>query len=182
VTWPPTFPEGEAPAPSSPTLLRLRADHQTLLSRLEDFGPTLEASGDQPTPEVRAAVADILAFIDYEVWTHFAVEEEALFPLLHDLFPSENAPVAGGPVFVLSEEHKILRKLVARIEEGVAAWERGEEGSAEALRLAGRQAIRAFQKHIYKEDNIVFRLADMLMSKEDRAALESVAERLLAAG
>lgn len=165
--------------PSSPTLLRLKEDHQILLARLEAFGPTLAESEDQPTPEVRAAVADILAFIEYEVWTHFTVEEEALFPLLHDLFPAENAPVEGGPVFVLSEEHKILRKLVARIEEGVVAWERGEDGSAEALRLAGRQAIRAFHKHIYKEDNIVFRLAEMTMSDDQRARLEAVAARIL---
>jgi hemerythrin-like domain-containing protein len=160
-------------------MLRLREDHQVLLRRLDEFGPAIEAATDAPTDALRASIREILAFVEYEVWTHFTIEEEALFPLLHNLFPAENAPVAGGPVFVLSEEHGILRKLVARLEKAVAGWEAGEDGAAEALRIAGRQAIRAFHKHVYKEDNIVFRLAETTMTDEQRAALEAVAARIL---
>jgi hemerythrin-like domain-containing protein len=159
--------------------MKLREDHQILLARLAELEPALDAIADVPAPALVETVRTVLAFIEYEVWTHFTIEEEALFPLLHDLFPAENAPVAGGPVFVLTEEHGILRKLVARLEKAAGEWERGEAGGADALKLAGRQAIRAFHKHVYKEDNIVFRLAESTMTDAQRATLEEIAAHVL---
>jgi hemerythrin-like domain-containing protein len=84
-------------------------------------------------------------------------------------------------VFVLTEEHGVLRRLVARLEQDAERWERREAGAAEAVRLTGRQTIRAFQKHIYKENNIVFRLAESTFTGDDHTRLEEAFEKVLAA-
>ncbi|HEY3265984.1 MAG TPA: hemerythrin domain-containing protein [Armatimonadota bacterium] len=157
---------------------RLRADHREVLKRLEEFSAVLEDLPDAPEPGAREALNGLLAFIQLEVWAHFRVEEEALFPLLGGLFPGKDAPVAGGPVYVLTEEHGILRKLVARVASETQRWEAGEPPAADALRLVGRQTVRAFQKHIYKEDNIVFRLAEVSLTPAELAALEEGFERM----
>lgn len=160
---------------------RLRADHEEVLDRLGAFETALGAVTETPTAGARADVNAILDFVRTEVWRHFHAEETALFPLLGNLFPPDNAPVAGGPVFVLTEEHGVLRRLVARLEQDVERWERREAGAAEAVRLTGRQTIRAFQKHIYKENNIVFRLAESTFTGDERARLEEAFEKVLAA-
>jgi hemerythrin-like domain-containing protein len=158
--------------------LRLREDHQVVLRRLTDFTAALDAVGDPPSDDILATVRDVLAFVEYEVWTHFTIEEEALFPLLTDIFPAENAPVVGGPVFVLTQEHSVLRRLVAQMEAKIEAWLARDEGATESLLLTSRQTIRAFQKHIYKEDNIVFRLAETMMTDDQMVALDAAAARM----
>lgn len=161
---------------------RLRAEHRVVLEHLREFEAALEAVSEMPTPETRAAMSRLLDFVRTEVWRHFHAEETALFPLLGNLFPPENAPIVGGPVFVLTEEHGVLRRLVARLEQDVERWEASQAGAAEAVQLTGRQTIRAFQKHIYKEDNIVFRLAESTLTGDERAQLEEAFEKVLAEG
>lgn len=152
-------------------LERLRADHKEVLKRLQALGTLLTDDTALAAPSAHLVLRELLAFITNEVWLHFHREEEVLFPVIARIFPAENAPVVGGPVFVLTEEHSVLRKLVARLTAQVQQWDDGEAGAVAAIQLTGSQLARAFQKHIYKEDNIVFRLAESTLSPTERAEI-----------
>lgn len=157
------------PISQSDALNHLRADHKEVLKRLQTLGILLADDAALAEPSARLVLRELLAFITREVWLHFHREEEVLFPVIARIFPTENAPIVGGPVFVLTEEHHVLRKLVARLTGLVQHWDDGDAGAVEAVRLTGTQLARAFQKHIYKEDNIVFRLAETSLSPTERA-------------
>jgi hemerythrin-like domain-containing protein len=160
---------------------RLRRDHQAVLRHLTEFESAVSGLSADPQSRPVPALFELVAFIEHEVWSHFRAEEEALFPLIRDIFPPENAPIVGGPVFVLTEEHGVLRRLAARLKENLEGWQREGPGAREAFFLVAPQLVRAFQKHIYKEDNIVFRLAETFLSPEDKQALETAFARVLAA-
>lgn len=159
---------------------RLRADHQEVLKRLNALDQSLDPVSAAFDAGTAVAMRNTMEFIIHEVWHHFKREEEALFPAIARVFPTENAPIVGGPVYVLTEEHRVLRKLVARFVSEVDHWEAGAPGSADALRLAGKQLVRAFQKHIYKEDNIVFRLTEQMLTPEELAAIDIAFEAVQA--
>ncbi|HEY3411805.1 MAG TPA: hemerythrin domain-containing protein [Armatimonadota bacterium] len=151
---------------------RLRADHKEVSRRLEELLVNLDSVSDPADPDTAIALRNALEFITHEVWFHFKREEQALFPAISRVFPAENAPIVGGPVYVLTEEHGVLRKLVDRFADEVDHWEAGAPGAPEAVRLAGKQLVRAFQKHIYKEDNIVFRLTQQMLTPDELAAID----------
>lgn len=157
---------------------QLRRDHKEVLEQLAGLEMAVAPLKDDPEGRPVPALGGFVAFIEREVWTHFDVEEEALFPLIRDIFPAENAPIIGGPVFVLTEEHGVLRRLVTRMRESLEGWENDAPGARDAFLLVAPQVIRAFQKHIYKEDNIVFRLAETYLSPEARATFEADFARL----
>lgn len=95
---------------------RLRADHVVVLNHLDRVSTLLEGAGEHSDPLLVTSLRETLEFVSHEVWFHFKREEEALFPATARIFPAENAPIVGGPVYVLTEEHGVLRKLVARFE------------------------------------------------------------------
>lgn len=149
----------------------LRADHQVVLGRLAEFERQWSGGAGETMEGVRTISADLLSFLEAEVWHHFRKEETALFPVIDRFFPRENAPVDGGPVFVLTEEHSVLKRLVARYGDLLSAWNGQPGAELEQVRLVGSQLVRAFQKHIYKEDNIVFRLTESLLPAPEQEAL-----------
>lgn len=163
--------------PKATVFEQLRKDHREVLDRLAAFEAELAAAQDDPSARPGDEMRAFLGFIEEEVWTHFRAEEEALFPLLRGIFPPENAPVQGGPVFVLTEEHGVLRRLVTRLKEALDGWAGGRPDARDLALLTGPQVVRAFQKHIYKEDNIVFRLAETHLSESDKSALEAAFAR-----
>jgi hemerythrin-like domain-containing protein len=152
---------------------RLRADHKVVLQRLDSLVQSVESVTESFDTDTAAALRSVLEFMSHEVWFHFKREEEALFPAIARVFPTENAPIVGGPVYVLTEEHGVLRKLVARFDAEIGRWETGAPGASDALRLAGTQLVRAFQKHIYKEDNIVFRLTEQMLTPDELTAIDT---------
>ncbi|MCL5283857.1 MAG: hemerythrin domain-containing protein [Armatimonadetes bacterium] len=155
---------------------QLSLDHQQVSAKLSELEALFSDLPSELSTELEAKLKGFMQFIDEEVWAHFHFEEESLFPLLDAHFPGENAPVAGGPVRVLREEHKIIRRLFQRFEQAIrssqADWKAGAE-----VRLTGVQLATAFHKHIYKEDFVVFRLAKNLLSEEERRRLNEVWDR-----
>ncbi len=150
----------------------LSEDHQKTMHQLDIVDTLLAEANHQSENDIQKGLKEFESFLDSEVWAHFRKEEECVFPLLDAHFPAENAPVAGGPMRVLREEHQIIRKLSERLH---MAMENGadEGGRLVTAKLAGRQLVTAIRKHIYKEDFVVFRLAKNLLAEEERRNLNS---------
>lgn len=91
---------------------------------------------------------------------HHAKEEELLFPLMVEKgFSTQN-----GPVAVMLNEHVLGRNYVKTMTEGSRELKNGNTDADEQVREALMGYANLLQAHIGKENNILFRLADNLMS------------------
>lgn len=95
---------------------------------------------------------------------HHAKEEDLFFPLLKE----RGIPEEGGPIGVMLHEHVMGRDCVRRMRE--ASEQDGLDGNMFAN--AAREYIPLLRQHIFKENNILFRMAGQVLSEDDDADLD----------
>jgi hemerythrin-like domain-containing protein len=113
-------------------------------------------------------IATVIELIrNYADGVHHAKEEELLFPLLVKKgFSSEQ-----GPIAVMLHEHNLGRNFVRGMTEGLKQY---KEGNSTALTMVYdnmteyRQLLRG---HIDKENNVLFRMADKILSYDEQQHL-----------
>jgi hemerythrin-like domain-containing protein len=123
---------------------------QTAASRLSN-GETI-----RPAFFINAA----LFFKNFADGCHHKKEEDILFAAMN---PS-GSPVSGGPLAVMLAEHEQGRDFIREIRAEAERWEKGDlsaQGPLAQNALGYAQLLRA---HIYKEDNILFPMADQLLA------------------
>ena len=106
---------------------------------------------------------------------HHAKEEDLLFPVLE----SRGIPREGGPIGMMLYEHQLARQLTREMNEALTARSEGDTDASERFYGSARQYIELLRHHIFKEDNVLFRMGDQVMSEEDQAELR---EKFCAAG
>jgi iron-sulfur cluster repair protein YtfE (RIC family) len=94
-------------------------------------------------------LASAWSAFDAAMRSHFAMEEEVLFPAI-----TEATGFAGGPLWVMRAEHDQMRDLLHAIGEHVA---RGEGDKTLDL---GDTLLMLIQQHNTKEEAIVYPMAD----------------------
>jgi hemerythrin-like domain-containing protein len=144
----------------------LREEHQTILQALrilDRFARLADRDGPIPHDDVRTVLDFLTRFAD---GCHHAKEEEALFPMLED----RGLPRDGGPIGVMLHEHDQGRSLITTMR--VAAAEIGRAAEARPRFAVAARAYRSLlEAHIGKENEVLFRMADRLLSAPDQAAL-----------
>lgn len=143
----------------------LRSEHR-VIERVVDC---LEAMADQALEgcrlDVESARQALDFFQNYVDHCHHAKEEQHLFPLL------EGRGLPLGPVTVMRDEHERGREHIRAM---VAVLDAAGQGDANALAQFGQEASRYAQllrDHIWKEDNRLFSMAEMLLSHDDQHRL-----------
>lgn len=100
---------------------------------------------------------------------HHTKEETELFPAM----AKAGVPTEGGPIGVMLQDHVEGRGHIKAMSEALEAYRQGDEAAAK--RLAG--SIRAYTElltaHIWKEDNVLFAMADKVLA-------DSIQEELVA--
>lgn len=109
-------------------------------------------------------------FVEYADRFHHAKEEEALFPAL----AGRGVPVEGGPIGMMLHEHTLGRKLLADIRRNLPAADQGDEEACSTVRDRASRYISLLRNHIWKEDNVLFRMAQGVL---DEAACQKLMER-----
>jgi hemerythrin-like domain-containing protein len=107
-------------------------------------------------------------FRDFADGCHHAKEEKLLFPKMAAL----GMPAHTGPIGVMLAEHEQGRAFLRTVR---ANLDSAGTGSAEALDRALAAAAgysQLLRQHIYKEDNILFRMARTMLQPADVAELE----------
>jgi hemerythrin-like domain-containing protein len=134
----------------------LMDEHRVIERVLAAMEKAVEAlgTGRSIKPEFFLAVADFnKGFAD---GCHHVKEEKVLF----EAMVKAGVPKAGGPVGMMLLEHEQGRALVRAICAGVEKWQSGDnEGRSEVIK-ATNGYIDLLRAHIYKEDKILFPLAD----------------------
>ncbi|MFQ5723571.1 MAG: hemerythrin domain-containing protein [Terriglobia bacterium] len=159
---------------STPATTVLQREHDAILQMLEvaeELGRQLER-GRRVSPQT---LADLLEF--FQVFAdrcHHGKEEDLLFPWLEQ----RGLPREGGPTGVMRSEHEQGRLLVRRLSEAAQAYRRGaDEARAEWAALA-RAYAALLRRHIDKENNVLFPMAESLLSPAEQQELAAAFDRV----
>jgi hemerythrin-like domain-containing protein len=91
---------------------------------------------------------------------HHGKEENALFPALVEAgIPKEN-----GPVGVMLHEHTIGRGFIKEISTSTEKYRTGNSESIQLIEKSLSNYINLLQNHIQKEENILFPMAEKVLS------------------
>jgi len=140
---------------------RLKTEHDLIergLALLEKAVARIEVG--QPLPEGFPEWAPRF-FQQFADQCHHAKEEDVFFPVLKQ----RGIPEQGGPIGVMLHEHVLGRDCVGRMREASQA----QPFDARTFADAARQYIPLLRQHIFKENNILFRMAERVMSEADDA-------------
>jgi hemerythrin-like domain-containing protein len=150
-----------------PATTQLRNDHDAILQMLdaiEEQASTI-ASGTAPKPETLSGVVEFIrVFADR---CHHGKEEDLLFPLLE----SKGMPRGGGPIAVMLMEHDQGRAFVAEMAKFAQDYAAGNAGSGSRWAEAARGYAALLRAHIAKENNILFMMAERILSESEQADL-----------
>jgi DUF438 domain-containing protein len=125
-----------------------------------------------PTPGFVANLREYLvAYVDR---CHNQKEERALFPLL----ARRGIPSEGGPVAVMLAEHAQARELVDRIDAAARGYVDGDRGRLGELKAAFAAYAALNKPHYWKENDILYPLANRVLSPEDGAELVDEIEEI----
>jgi hemerythrin-like domain-containing protein len=142
---------------------RLYEEHIAVLALLERFEKALLRL--QGPPEARDAVWSLLlpqleTALKHEVTRHFALEEEQLFPRLHE-------HGAGDLAELLLEEHELIRAVTGPLIELVACARTGalDAGGWQRLKTAGLELAERLGSHAQKEQSSLVPLVEEILDE-----------------
>lgn len=138
----------------------LREEHRLILSVAGVLELLLDAQADGEPLDVDAVESCAIFFRLFADACHHGKEEDLLFTELENHGLSRSV----GPIAVMLHEHAQGRELVGAM---AAALEGAREGDDDALRRlvsSGRGYIDLIRGHILKEDNMLFDMADNMVT------------------
>jgi hemerythrin-like domain-containing protein len=146
----------------------LKLEHkavQVTLSILDRIGNDVEKAGQIENPD---HLKQLMEFFKIFVDTcHHTKEEELLFPALEEVGVSRES----GPIGVMLKEHQQGREYVAKMKAALTRYLDGDLKAAGDLVKSARAYIALLTRHIDKENNVLFPIAEKNLSDEKQAAL-----------
>lgn len=135
------------------------------LTILEAIAERLERGESIPTDKVKVLLDFFRVFADQ---CHHGKEEDMLFPELE----VRGIQKEGGPISVMLHEHEEGRNFQRQLRE--VATDLANEANQQKFATAARNYINLLRQHIWKEDNVLFRMAQQVLTEMDD---EQIAER-----
>lgn len=143
---------------------------QVMLGILQSVTNMIVAGDSVPKKELEGIMEFLTVFVDT---CHHGKEEDFLFPAL------EAAGVArdGGPIGVMLHEHERGRRHVADMRNALGDFSvRGIK--TDAFRTAVEEYVSLLNQHIFKENNVLFPMAEKILSVDDDNKLYENFEKL----
>jgi hemerythrin-like domain-containing protein/quercetin dioxygenase-like cupin family protein len=145
---------------SHPTLLKWMAEHTEAQQRLDRMEAALRRA---QWDEVREGAH----WLYTELKAHNEAEETHLFPLMDPLFGGGH-----GPTACMREEHRLLWDLTVSVLGDITDGQARNPQNSERL---GLQLVATLRSHIDKENNVLYPMAERLLSAE---ALERLGQAM----
>jgi hemerythrin-like domain-containing protein len=152
----------------------LRQEHEIILKML-DAADDIASRLEQNTSVARDSLRDVVEF--FQVFAdrcHHSKEEDFLFPALE----AKGLPRNGGPVGVMLFEHELGRATVRRMADALAAYESDPGAAGDAWAAASREYSALLRAHIQKENNILFVMAERLLTDAEQDQLSQAFARV----
>jgi hemerythrin-like domain-containing protein len=151
----------------------LRKEHEAILKMLdvtEEVARRLNA-GEQPTPETLASLLQFFRLFADKC--HHGKEEDLLFPQLE----KRGMPRTGGPLGVMLAEHEQGRALIRQMSEATEAYPSQPQKAGPAWAQAARGYADLLRAHIDKENNVLFVMADRMLTPGEQTELAASFEK-----
>lgn len=145
----------------------MEAEHrniETVVKALGDMALAIERGQRVEAVLLQTAVEFFRVYADK---LHHGKEEALFFPML----VKRGVPPQGCPIGGLSHEHEKGRALADSLEEWVTFYEQRRPGAQAGLAQTLRGIIELYQNHIWKEDAMVFPMADKVLTEADQKEL-----------
>lgn len=98
---------------------------------------------------------------------HHHKEERILFVEM----ARHGVPVEGGPIGVMLSEHEQGREAIRGMVDSAERWVKGEVTARLEVVEYARNYVNLLRQHIYKENNILFPLAERIIPEPDQSQL-----------
>jgi hemerythrin-like domain-containing protein len=105
---------------------------------------------------------------------HHGKEEDFLFPLLE----KKGIPRDGGPIGVMLSEHVRGRELIHEMELASSQSQGSPGVSGRRWAQAAAEYTNLLREHITKENEVLFRMAESLLTNEEQERLAKEFERM----
>lgn len=152
----------------------LKHEHTIVLMVLQ--GAEREALAIQGGGEVHAESIEQMVdfFKNFVDRCHHAKEERHLFPALN----AKGFSAESGPVAVMLYEHEQGRAAVRAIAGALQGARSGDGAAAGALANALLAYVELLRNHIFKEDNVLFPMADRVLPADEQTELAGLFEKI----
>ncbi len=145
----------------------LKEEHKEIRRMLKILGVAREKlkNGEDVGRDVFEKILEFIkVFADK---CHHGKEEDILFPAME----IAGIPRESGPIGVMLFEHNVGREAVKNMKEGIEEFFNGNENARNKIIENAEKYIELLDSHIYKEDNILYPMADMHLSEEEQREL-----------
>lgn len=152
----------------------LKHEHQIVLLILdaaEREAGSIRASGEVHAGQVQEMLDFFRNFVDR---CHHGKEERHLFPRLEQ----RGLPSGAGPVAVMLHEHEQGRAAVRAIADALEGVKAGDREAAGALAAGLTEYAVLLRNHISKENDVLFPMADRMLSDGDKAELAEAFDKV----
>jgi len=141
----------------------LEDDHVYIL-KLIDVMEIMTKSSEPDITDLEEAVEIIKNFAD---GLHHSKEETLLFPMMSE----RGFSTQQGPVAMMLHEHSQGRAYVKEISENIELFKNGDLSALAFIYSNMLGYGELLRNHIAKENNVLFRMADQALPKEDQQFL-----------
>jgi hemerythrin-like domain-containing protein len=152
----------------------LKEEHKVILRMLkvlEKAVQNLEEGKNVPAEVFKKAVDFMHNFADR---CHHGKEEDILFPMMEKY----GIPREGGPLGIMLYEHTLGRNFVKGLAEATGRYEKGDESAVKDLIKNARGYAGLLVPYIFKEDNILYTMADRNIPEKEKKVLEEKFEKI----
>ena len=152
----------------------LKHEHQIVLLVLrgaERAAQTLQSTGKIPFEDVDKMIDFFRTFVDR---CHHAKEEKHLFVRMQERGMSRES----GPIAVMLYEHEEGRRLVRAMAEALGLARKGGAHAAGTVRKSLSDYVNLLRAHIDKEDNVLYVMANRILTSEDQQELTKAFDKL----
>jgi hemerythrin-like domain-containing protein len=146
---------------------QLKKEHdaiETMLKILEVVIKKLQA-GEKADPKHLGEIVEF--FQGFADRCHHGNEEEIFFPALE----MAGIPKEGGPIGVMLHEHDQMRAHMSGLAGAVERYRSGDAGTADGIVRHANDYAALLQRHIDKENQVLFKMAEVHLSPDEEKEL-----------
>jgi len=144
---------------------------ERMMAVVEKAANRLETGKDVP-PDVFLNAVDF--FSNFADKCHHGKEESELFPAME----KAGVPRQGGPIGVMLTEHDQGRSFIRSMREAANRYAQEDIAARPQLISAVRGYVNLLRSHIYKEDNILFPMANAALPAAEEARLTTAFDHI----
>ena len=145
----------------------LSSEHRVIERVLGCLEKIVEQARQNGRLERQPAEDAIAFFRNFADRCHHGKEEAHLIPALE----AQGFPRQGGPTGVMLHEHEQGRACVRGMDESLEAAAAGDRAALERFCQCAGEYVGLLRDHIYKEDHILFMLADRVLTADNQQQL-----------